>query len=125
MAGDGQDSEAYTCGRLYSTLHALRVIGTGSSDLKEHQHIKKVYSTPRDELLRHLQQAGEHLHRAVARKEDKRTAAATKLFQALPGALPPGGIPRGNFDNKATADFLDGFRKQLSVFEEEFPALLD
>ncbi|MBD0844120.1 MULTISPECIES: hypothetical protein [unclassified Streptomyces] len=123
MAGDGR-SKAYLCGRLYATLHALRILGTGSSELARTGNLDKASGNPRTELRRHLQSAGEHLDEA-ARKDTKRADAAAEVFRAIPDLIPPGGLPGGGFANGASADFATGWSDQLSEYKKKFPSLLE
>lgn len=121
MAGNGQ-SKAYLCGQLYATLYALRVIGTGNGELAQTGNLDKVSGSPRTELRKHLHESGAHLDEA--KKDAKRAEAAAEVFRAIPGFIPPGGLPHSRFGNSASEDFSHGYNDQLSAYKQKFPSLL-
>ncbi|WP_030241203.1 MULTISPECIES: hypothetical protein [unclassified Streptomyces] len=121
MAGNGR-SKAYLCGQLYATLSVLRVISTGSNELAQTARLDKASGSPRVELRKHLQQAGEHLEDAM--KDARRAQAAAEVFQAIPGFIPPGGVPSNRFAPKESEDFSDGYSDQLVAYKRKFSSLL-
>ncbi|MER6343161.1 hypothetical protein ACWC10_08510 [Streptomyces sp. NPDC001595] len=123
--GQSQRDVAELCGRLYATLGALERIGTGTDGLGRPGAAHRVVTNgPRDKFQRLLRQVGEHLHAAKAWQNEARAAAATELFQAIPGFLPSGGIPTGNFGEAEQEAFDRGREAQRSAYEEKFGGLL-
>ncbi|NJP69684.1 hypothetical protein [Streptomyces sp. C1-2] len=124
--GVNKQAPAYRCGRLQAALHILRLLGTGHSDLALARSVDATADSPETALLKHLALAGLHLHEAAARKDPKRLAAATEVFQALPGLIPPGGVPKGRFRNAKPSEweFSEGFHAQLCEYRKRFSELL-
>jgi hypothetical protein len=123
--GQSRQDVAELCGRLYATLEALERIGTGSGALGRPGAWQKVISNgPRDKFQRLLRHVGEQVHAAKAWHGEARSAAATELFRALPGFIPTGGIPTGNFGEEQREAFTRGHTAQRSAYEEQFGALL-
>ncbi|MCX4508948.1 hypothetical protein OHA27_01255 [Streptomyces sp. NBC_01619] len=123
---DGQESEAYRCGRLWAALHTLRSLGGGRDrrKLAAPDEVRQAEKQPHIHIPRQLDKIGGHFLAARKRGAEHGKAADALVRTAL-DLLPDGVRFPQNRTVAEQDDFRKGFHAGLSHYETTHRSLME